>query len=113
MESEFSVSVQRAASGSCRWNPYLHCNRNACGACNLISPSDQLFKSMCKKNKHIFIVKSHHRGDDVTRISSFIVIAERPGFWQDPRRLTEDQVRQSRNTGHNTGQPPEEGVIYH
>jgi hypothetical protein len=113
--SEFSVSVQRAASGSCRWNPYLRCNRNACGVCNLISPSDQLFKSMCKNSMHIFQVKSHHRGDDVTRISSFIVITERPGFWQDPRRLTGDQVRLARNTNRATGQqdPPEEGVIYH
>jgi hypothetical protein len=114
---QFTISVQRGASGSRRWNdnPCLRCNRNACGACNPISPSDKLFKSMWKYGGHVFQLKSHHRGDDNTRISSFTVIAEeRPGSWR-AIRSSEAQVRWSRNTNSETGEPltPEEGVIYH
>jgi hypothetical protein len=115
-DEQFSISVQRGASGSRRWNkdPDLRCNRNACGACNPISPSDKLFKSMWKYGVHIFQVRSHHRGDEKTRISSFTVFAEeRPGSWQ-ATRSSEAQVRWSRNIDPATGEPlsPEEGVIY-
>ncbi len=114
---QFAISVQRAASGACRWNkdPYLRCGRTACGLCLPISPSDKHFQSMWKHYVHIVQVKSHHLGDDLTRISSFTFLAgEQPGSWRAIRSTKED-VRWSRCTNSETGEPlsPEEGVIYH
>jgi hypothetical protein len=83
--------------------------------CNPISPSDKLFQSLWKYGVHLLQVKSHHLGDELTRISSFTFLAgEQPGSWRAIRSTKED-VRRSRGTDPDTGEPlsPEEGVIYH
>ncbi len=111
---QLAVSVQRAASGECRWNkdPYLRCGRIGCGLCNPISPSDKLFQSMWKNATHIVTVKTH-LGDGRTRIASFVFVGEAPGSWRAIRSSKQD-VRMCRCTNADTGEAlaPEEGVEY-